>query len=167
MPRHPHDLVTVSVLTRSLHPSAMSAATTCAATAVAAGAPRRSRRAARRSLPASCTTMSFAVFGPIPRRAGTGRRPRRDGVGDLIDAERRQHAEGRLGTDPDTLTSRVERLELVALGESDSRRRPTWSERATEAGTATLKPTPPTSTIADSASRCSTRPRSEEIMAPP
>jgi hypothetical protein len=48
--------------------------------------------------------MSLAVLGPIRKRAGTGVVLVGDGVRDLIDAERRQHAEGGLRTDPDTLS---------------------------------------------------------------
>jgi hypothetical protein len=67
--------------------------------------------------------MSFAVFGPIPETRRNARRLLRHRLGDLRDAEGRQHAEGRLGADARDAQEQRERVELVALGESEQRQR--------------------------------------------
>ena len=63
---------TASAAARSLQPSPMSACVTCAATPGAASAPERTAERGAATLPASWTTMSFAVFGPMPETRRNG-----------------------------------------------------------------------------------------------
>jgi hypothetical protein len=133
-------------------------------------------------LAASWTTMSFAVFGPIPetrRNGASSSFATASAICATLRADRTPRAD--LGPTPETLRSSVNvssssrpanpnndsassrTTRFVCRSVSSPARKP----RATSVGTATENPTPPTSTITESASECSTTPRREEIMEPP
>ncbi len=113
---------TASLAARSLQPSPMSACVTCAATPGGTPAPVAPIARGASILPASCTTMSLAVLGPMPetrRNGASSSAVTASAICATLSAASTPRAD--FGPTPVTLSSWVNTIELVAALEAEQR----------------------------------------------